>query len=1279
MKEIELEEGEARFDEIDANIDPDTAFSYIDDKLQHLLGHFRKDFENGMSAEILGPKFGEYGSFLPAYKLPPTVHSHGKALNSNRLISPNNFHLEGAPALLNTVALIDPVKPAALHHKNVSVDDMASKDTSFLHGETFPSKNETTTNSLVTTKPTGQRSLKVRIKLGSYKPAIKNDEIYGGLGLLTTSSSTGNNPEDSGDPPIESHDICFDSPHSILRDMSSIFVPGNQLLSPLNESLICLKKPLILGRITSFSTVDDSSSVLGEAKQMEGKEVSSLDKNVVFVGNKASYIEKSLETESVDCKQGLINDFKVKPLSSSTTSEANQAAKKDALLKMRETKKELMKDQLFGSDFTSKESDESYDQKNAKKLSHDSRAVRLIVCKNDPGVDKHEKDHVENKVGFKAVSCEPHELKIPNNITKMPIETKSKLTGIHRKDNLRSSLPGAMKDKKSALKDIVKVRNSYKDILDTGNGAIEVENAERHAIPAEVTVTVPAAPPDNWVGCDRCEKWRLLPIGIVPDNLPDKWLCSMSTWLPGRNHCDIGEDETTRAVQEMNIQLISQNQDSLQCNVTGGNIGNYDHKNSNVHSETLADKFEKIKSRPPEGANSSLMETSHPSMDVQQHSRQKRKGLSETNQPLLERKGDVKPNKLKSKTEPEQYEAVTSKKIKIESEQLNSSNGGHRPKDGLVVSLKTQSESNLVDTKVEIHAKKRKLKDWQESQPHANLSGNSESRIKRKEKRLKTEVMESSDDRCLNKGKTMKIKLPASKENSVDTNREENQLHNYKITCKKDLESERALLAATSSSSIVSGSCKRASLQERKGSPGGSVLSSSIRAFSLDKTSLSVGETVSRKAVVRTEIPSKDTNTCQRIGGKVGLKHKEASKIRNSHNLEHTTVTNGAIDKYELSNSQRVKVKASDPLTGQPNKMRKDEVDASAKIINDGKIVGKKHAGSEANLGDTGSPEINLTAKRKSKKVSVGDISKKKDSNEVEQVQVIDCSGQSRSKVMKQSGVAVNQNAKSLVADCGKNLSIISFLRDFASSQSETALTAFKRAEETKDHADRLKISGYDEYNNAYFDSALTFLCAASLMEACTAEISKSKGVDAINVYTTSAKLSKICAQEYQKRKEMLASALAYKCMEVACMRIVYCKNLLMRQDLQTSMQMVAQGESPSSSASDVDNLNNQATMDKTLMVSKSTAHHKTDVVRNQANFTKLLDLTNDVSLAMEASMKARNAYKSASASLEETQNKEMIITVKRVVNFSFQDVKEFACLLQNAREAVNRHGNKRQ
>jgi hypothetical protein len=35
-------------------VDPDVALSYIDEKLENVLGHFQKDFEGGVSAENLG-------------------------------------------------------------------------------------------------------------------------------------------------------------------------------------------------------------------------------------------------------------------------------------------------------------------------------------------------------------------------------------------------------------------------------------------------------------------------------------------------------------------------------------------------------------------------------------------------------------------------------------------------------------------------------------------------------------------------------------------------------------------------------------------------------------------------------------------------------------------------------------------------------------------------------------------------------------------------------------------------------------------------------------------------------------------------------------------------------------------------------------------------------------------------------------------------------------------------------------------------------------------------
>lgn len=47
----------------------------------------------------------------------------------------------------------------------------------------------------------------------------------------------------------------------------------------------------------------------------------------------------------------------------------------------------------------------------------------------------------------------------------------------------------------------------------------------------EHTVAAPVLIQEEWVGCDRCEKWRLLPYGTRSEQLPEKWVCSMLDWL----------------------------------------------------------------------------------------------------------------------------------------------------------------------------------------------------------------------------------------------------------------------------------------------------------------------------------------------------------------------------------------------------------------------------------------------------------------------------------------------------------------------------------------------------------------------------------------------------------------------------------------------------------------------------------------------------------------------------------------------------------------------------
>jgi hypothetical protein len=46
-----------------------------------------------------------------------------------------------------------------------------------------------------------------------------------------------------------------------------------------------------------------------------------------------------------------------------------------------------------------------------------------------------------------------------------------------------------------------------------------------------VPLHAPVVIEENWVCCDMCQKWRLLPYGTNPSMLPKKWKCSMLNWL----------------------------------------------------------------------------------------------------------------------------------------------------------------------------------------------------------------------------------------------------------------------------------------------------------------------------------------------------------------------------------------------------------------------------------------------------------------------------------------------------------------------------------------------------------------------------------------------------------------------------------------------------------------------------------------------------------------------------------------------------------------------------
>lgn len=66
---------------------------------------------------------------------------------------------------------------------------------------------------------------------------------------------------------------------------------------------------------------------------------------------------------------------------------------------------------------------------------------------------------------------------------------------------------------------------------------------------------------------------------------------------------------------------------------------------------------------------------------------------------------------------------------------------------------------------------------------------------------------------------------------------------------------------------------------------------------------------------------------------------------------------------------------------------------------------------------------------------------------------------------------------------------------------------------------------------------------------------------------------------------------------------------------------------------------------------------------------------TLDVSYAMEASRKSQSAFAAAHRTMEEAQNRDCIVCLKSVIDFSFQDIEELVRLVKLAMEAINRSG----
>ncbi|XP_014505537.1 uncharacterized protein LOC106765429 [Vigna radiata var. radiata] len=1564
----ELEEGEAFYcyeDEDDDNIDLDS-LSYIDERIQHVLGDFQKEFEGGIFPERLGAKFGEYGSFLPTYERSPRLRSGPKAPekpNSSQNI-PSNIHTTAAiynsraPPNTTPSTRLGTASPIVLPSRDTGVP--SEKNTGISSNrvtgkcslkEDFANKAE---------KLTKQRTPQIKVK--SDNLAKKNAAIYSGLGLDgSPSSSTENSQKEVEDSPHVSQEMPEESCTSIIQVMTSFTIPGGVLISPLHDSLLNLiRKGKALGDSRPMSSLnghqehysmstDESDSLVRDSHLLKKRKLTAVDQSEkhhmngnCYENDMTSHTKKRLANRTPDRKDFLSNGLRCTPLSSSicdageTAEVAGKAievskevnkngveCRMDSIEVVKEVSLESISDQDFdkvvkrntGRSFGKKvlehkmemsQDNNSADPKNSRNCNTSAISKRFNSDEMKREVDQDTKKFETNQTKVKSASKnnlkgEQGPIKVMADAKKGVIGSSDramvndrKSTGIgvtsskiemHKMklmgNKVRDCDRGSLKRKKLQLKlDGIDPTDGPPLNKDTVNAdlyhakksANEVKVKEKpsgnkvvyqlSAVPcvkdapgtfpvaenkptSEMVLSAAAAPQlieEDWVCCDSCQKWRLLPMGLKPEQLPEKWLCSMLYWLPGMNRCNISEEETTKSLYALYQIPISEGQNNMQSHVTEPKIGvksidtlQLFHVDKKSSSDVMLDRGNKkhgIHEKAKPGLNIDRHQLSN-TVKNGQESNVKNRSLNDMNQRSansnrmkksnsqnLNRLNNFKEDKkalkakeyqinggdkqvrLKRKMEDNQHGSGTHKKSKIEvvgnadkhlkhgmdykKVGLNSRNDLPTKASGenttryddycssddnkFVVPVKKgdgaqfSSDDGSLDatnSRQSGSVKERKMSDWRDNEKHnetlymeGDMHRVKNSNVNKKQKYtvLNTEAKPviESDDEFIKESKMKRAFLPASRDKmstgtevKSDINmarqprKHKKNVASYQaLDCFDpsggDLGSGKFSLAATSSSSKVSGSREaRTKLEKAIGSPVESVTSSPLRTSNIEKCIYAAGLDTSekddarkgglsiknldsreKKLSVKKERVSLDKHLA-RVNCGSGSRHEEKMNKSNQENAlswqKSGRLTSLRVkQKVRTSGSEvsrdKMKVSVSD------NDFSKNGVSYESAVHPNNHTSGTETSHDDKHVFLKSKPNIDNLSKQNPPRHWSDETGKQTEptqndfGNPILKREPLHLGSRTAPKSQKGDmfiGHPVHasgngdvprlvRNAVDVSCKAGDDHSLGSLVPDrqlsgsspVTTNSSQTASGILEEATKLKDSADHYKNSGFEfESNETYFKAALKFLHGASLIEKSHSEISKQGEMNQMEIYAATAKLFESCAHKYERRQEMAAAALAYKCMEVVYMRLVYNKHSTINRDrdeLKSILKMVSQGESPSSSASDIDNLNNVGAVDRTTLTrgySTLAANNQVISAQNRPNIVRLLDFTQDINFAMEASIKCKSTFMAANLNMDEARNRDCITSIRKVIDFSFQDVDELVHLVMIATKAMTRAG----
>ncbi|KAG7644875.1 hypothetical protein ISN45_At01g002120 [Arabidopsis thaliana x Arabidopsis arenosa] len=1180
-------------------VDPDVALSYIDEKLENVLGHFQKDFEGGVSAENLGAKFGGYGSFLSMYQRSP-VCSRPKTspeVQQNQLGGRSNC---SASSLVPQLSISGSAsKPPA--------SDVLVKLNKFVKSSHIgtPDSKHMSDAKTSSSAPSNHKTLRFRIKVGSSDlSSLKNVSTFTkeGLNMLPSASRVNCLSEVEQDL---LNGIC-DSPTKILMAMVSFPLHKDQLLSPLSDDLIQLgSKEKILkdagygstnktdakstpdGLVVSDSQKRAGKFSIGKKEKLRDRVKYRPPSNKLDRNHTVSNTEKEADKES--CEELVSKTMKLPLLSCLSPSYIHPAKEIDNVSDsnvesiLRGTNKDAA---LMGSKPELEDNVVAFSDRSVKETESINVRKDVYLIKGEP---------------LNSLESNPKREKAPSieHVDYSSVVKGTQSETRNEEQILKSKLP--------------KVQRSQK-----GSSSIVTMNSQR--------------------GKDAA-------VNIIKKNVPDK----LQEDIEESEHmCKgfFGDSKESKEEKQISPVLKAEKEKLSEENALGESFNSVKNDEEACdHLNLVCEPDLKHLIKP-----SDLNEDRHTTKQSVRREVKNKHSLEGGMENMgMESERELSGVSKKPKTGKSRFSAV-------DQPGSNKSNQILEVLDTNKTMITQALAENVKDfAKASSHGerddRKRKLKENEESGDCMRLREaavmESSGENVRKRKRLKGSSCDEKE-------------LPFSSE-SCDKERSVSQ--------ENGRDSASHLPSTLSSPSL----CKdlgseiiKNNVRESKGSLVESVAPLALRVLDSGElksgriserdeyhdTDYNAGETLKRcrdgeaySTIDRpgtTKKAAEDSKDRERAYGEdcsiENLKPKKSGRYPGENCIEGDSKQKSREEEssapskdnnwglvnnvQDLGTAVKVKTKES---RSKKRPARKVSMECNKEDSREYQDPNTKLDRSGSHFSSRQKPDTANTSRGKSNPLEVTTEQLKNKSASPAQVEVLghdtEISNTKKQRLRNDNhSVTHDEGSRNQKQNGSRHKDHVGLSPFKKESTSQTASNSIKEATDLKHMADRLKnaVSNH-ESTGVYFQAALKFLHGASLLESSGTTIARSK-----DIYGSTAKLCEFCAHEYEKNKDMGAAALAYKCMEVAYLRITYTSHGNIRRcryELQAALQVIPSGESPSF-ASDGENSNHTLTAEKfalsnTVRSSPSVTGNHVISSGNNSSLSQLLAFVSSVRLLL--------------------------------------------------------------